>query len=143
MSTKTFSAGFQAPLFISLTLALMVGCGDSRELSDEQLDRTIMLVESERGAPQDWMTLREWKDKLALQPKVVEVEDHFPSRGKSFGLEIEIQDKDEDLVFLFEERDGKLHPSHIGGDDGVVRVSSGMGKLLAATMIKGTIAAKK
>ena len=143
MSIKTFTAGYRAPLFISLILALMVGCGDSRELSDEQLDRTIMLVESERGAPQDWMTLREWKDKLALQPTVVEVEDHFPSRGKSFGLEIEIQDKDEDLVFLFEERDGKLHPSHIGGEDGVVRVSSGMGKLLAAAMIKGTVTAKK
>ena len=143
MSTKTLTAGYRAPLFIFLALALMAGCGDSRQLSDEQLDRTIMLVESERGAPQDWMTLREWKDKLALQPKVVEVEDHFPSRGKSFGFEIEIQDKDEDLVFMFQEINGKLHPSHIGGDDGVVRVSSGMGKFLAAAMIKGTVAAKK
>jgi len=143
MSTKTFTAGFRAPLFIFLALALMVGCGDSRQLSDEQLDRTIMLVESERGAPQDWMTLREWKDKLVSQPKVLEVEDHFSRDGKSFGFEIEIQDKDEDLVFMFQEINGKLHPSHIGGDDGVVRVSSGMGKFLAAAMIKGTVAAKK
>jgi hypothetical protein len=143
MNVKTFAIGYRTPLFLFLTLGLLMGCGDSRELTEEQLDGTIMLVESERGEPQDWMTLREWKDKLASQPKVVEVEDHFSRDGKSFGFQIEIQDKDEDLVFMFSPKDGKLHPSHIGGDDGVVRVKSSMGKMLAAAMIKGTIAAKK
>lgn len=143
MGNKIFAMGHRSPFFLFLAFGLLMGCGDSRELTDEQLDGTIMLVESERGEPQDWMTLREWKDKLASQPKVEEVEDHFSRDGKSFGLEIEIQDKDEDLVFLFEEREGKLHPSHIGGEDGVVRVKSGMGKFLAAAMIKGSIATKK
>jgi hypothetical protein len=141
MNVKAFTVTY--PTFLFLTLTLLMGCGDSRQLSEEQLDTTIILVVSERGAPQDWMTLREWKEKLASQPKVVEVEDHFSRDGKSFGFQIEIQDKDEDLVFMFEQKEGKLHPSHIGGDDGVVRVKSAMGKFLAAAMIKGTVAAKK
>ena len=142
MSIKTFAVGYRIPLFLFLTLALLIGCGDSRELSEDQLNGTIMLVASERGAPQDWITLREWRDKLASQPKVVEVEDHFSRDGKSFGLQIEIKDKDEDLVFMFEQKEGKLHPSHIGGEDGVVRVKSGMGKFMAAAMIKGSVGQK-
>lgn len=143
MIIQSFVAGYRIPFFLFITLGLLIGCGGSRELTEEQLDGTIMLVESERGEPQDWMTLREWKDKLATQPKVEEVEDHFSRDGKSFGLQIEIQDKDEDLVFMFSEKEGKLHPSHVGGEDGVVRVKSGIGKLLTATMIKSTVAQKK
>jgi len=140
MNVKDLTVNYLA---LFLTLGFLVGCGDSRKLSEEQLDTTIMLVASERGTPQDWMTLREWKEKLVSQPKVVEVEDHFSRNGKSFGFQIEIQDKDEDLVFMFEQTENKLHPSHIGGDDGVVRIKSGMGKFLAASMIKGTVASKK
>ena len=143
MKVKILTVWYLTPLFLFLTLGSLIGCGDSRQLTEEQLDGTIMLVESERGAPQDWMTLREWKDKLASRPKVVEVEDHFSRNGTSFGLQIEVQDKDEDLVFMFEQKEGKLHPSHIGGEDGVVRVKSGMGKLMAAAMIKGTVAMGK
>jgi len=143
MSVKTFTAEYRISCFLLLILALLIGCGDSRELSEDQLNSTIMLVASERSQPQDWMTLREWKDKMASQPKILEVEDHFSRDGKSFGFQIEIQDKDEELVFMFEETSGKLHPSHIGGDNGVVRVKSGMGKFLAAAMIKGTIAIKE
>ena len=143
MNVKTFTAEYRISCFLLLILALLIGCGDSRELSEDQLNSTIMLVASERSQPQDWMTLREWKDKMASQPKILEVEDHFSRDGKSFGFQIEIQDKDEELVFMFEEISGKLHPSHIGGDDGVVRVKSGMGKVLAAAMIKGTIAVKE
>ena len=142
MRAKIFIEKYRALLFFFLAPSLLMGCGDSRKLSEEQLDITIMLVESERGAPQDWMTLREWKEKMASQPKIIGVEDHFSRDGKSFGFQIEIQDKDEDLVFMFEEKKGKLHPSHIGGDDGVVRVKSGMGKMLAAAMIKGTVVTK-
>jgi hypothetical protein len=143
MSVKAFINKYRISLFLSLILAPLIGCGDSRELTEDQLNGTIMLVASERGQPQDWMTLREWKDKLATQPKVVEVEDHFSRDGKSFGFQLEIEDKDEDLVFMFTQQEGKLHVSHIGGDDGVVRVKSGIGKFLAAAMIKGTIAMKK
>lgn len=139
MNVKTFTVAYPTLL---LALALLTGCGDSRKLSEEQLDTTIMLAQSERGAPQDWMTLREWKGEMASQPKIMEVEDHFSRDGKSFGFQIEIQDKDEDLVFMFEQKEGKLHPSYIGGDDGVVRVKSGIGKFLAAAMIKGTVATK-
>ncbi len=139
MGVKAFTVWNRNPFFLFLVLSLLMGCGDSRELSEEQLNGTIMLVASERGEPQDWMTLREWKDKLATQPKVLEVEDHFSRNGKSFGFQIEIQDKDEDLVFMFEQKEGKLHPSYIGGDDGVVRVKSGRGKLMAAAMIKASI----
>lgn len=143
MSVKAFTAGYRGFVFLFLTLGFLIGCGDSRQLSEEQLNGTIMLVASERGEPQQWITLREWKDQLGLQPKVIEVEDHFSRNGKNFGLQIEIQDKDEDLVFLFEHKEGKLYPSHIGGDNGVVRVKSGVGKFLAASMIKGTIGLKK
>ena len=143
MSIKTFAVGYRIPFFLSLALVLLNGCGDSRELSEDQLNGTIMLVESERGAPQDWMTLRDWKDKLASHPKILEVEDHFSRDGKYFGLQIEVQDKDEEFVFMFEQREGKLHVSHMGGDDGVVRVKSGMGKLMAAAMIKNSLAMKK
>ncbi len=143
MGVKAFTVWNRNPFFLFLALSLLMGCGDSRELSEEQLNGSIMLVASERGEPQDWMTLREWKDKLATQPKVLEVEDHFSRNGKSFGFQIEIQDKDEDLVFMFEQKEGKLHPSHIGGEDGVVRVKSGMGKLMAAAMINGSIVVKK
>ena len=142
MTFKFFTSVYRLPFFIFLTFGLLLGCGNSHELSEEQFDKTIMLVESEKGAPRDWMTLREWKDKMATLPKILEVEEHFSRDGKSFGFQIEIQDKDEDLVFLFEEKEGKLHPSHIGGDSGVVRVKSGMGKMIAAVMIKGTIATK-
>ena len=143
MNDMTFAIGYRTFPLLFLALGLLMGCGDSRELSEEQLDGTIMLVASERGEPQDWMTLREWKDKLASHPKVVEVEDHFSRDGKSFGLQIEIQDKDEDLVFMFKPIEGKLHTSHIGGEDGVVRVKSGIGKFLASAMIKGTVAVKE
>jgi hypothetical protein len=139
MKVKALTVWYRTPLFLFLALGLLIGCGDSRQLTEEQLDGTIMLVESERGAPQDWITLREWKDKLTSQPKVVEVADHFSRNGKNFGLQIEIRDKDEDLVFMFEQKEGKLHPSHIGGEDGVVRVKSGMGKFMAAAMIKASI----
>jgi hypothetical protein len=143
MGIKAFAIWNRTPFFLFLALGLLAGCGDSRQLTEDQLNGTIMLVESERGAPQDWITLREWKDKLVFQPNVVEVEDHFSRDGKYFGLQIEIQDKDEDLVFMFEPKEGKLHPSHIGGEDGVVRVKSGMGKFMAAAMIKASIALKK
>jgi len=143
MNVKTFAVGYRTPLFLLLILALLIGCGDSRELTEQQLDGTIMLVASERSQPQDWMTLGEWKDKLASQPKIVGVEDHFSRDGKYFGLQIEVQDKDEELVFMFEQREGKLHVSHMGGDDGVVRVKSGIGKFLAAAMIKGSIGLKE
>ena len=143
MGIATFAVGYRTLLFLFLTLGLLMGCGDSRELSEDQLNGTIMLVESERGQPQDWMTLREWKDKLASQPKVVEVEDHFSRDGKSFGFQIEIQDKSEDLIFMFKPKEGTLHISHMGGEDGVVRVQSGIGKVMAAVMIKGTVAMKK
>ena len=143
MNVKTFAVGYRTPLFLLLIPALLIGCGDSPELSQDQLNSTIMLVASERSQPQDWMTLGEWKDKLASQPKIVGVEDHLSRDGKYFGFQIEIQDKDEELVFMFEQREGKLHVSHMGGDDGVVRVKSGMGKFMAAAMIKGTIAMKE
>ena len=142
MNVKAFTVWNRTPFPLFLALALLIGCGDSRELSEDQLNSTIMLVASERGAPQDWITLREWKDKLAAVSDVIEVEDHFSRDGKSFGFQIEIQDKDEDLVFMFELKDGKLHPSHIGGDNGVVRVKSGMGQMIASVMIKGSVAQK-
>lgn len=142
MSIKTFAAGNRIALFLFFILISLMGCGDSRELTEDQLDSTIMLVESQGGAPQDWMTLREWKEKLVSEPRIVEVVDHFSPDGKNFGLQIEIQDGNEDLVFMFEQIEGKLHLSHVGGEYSVIRVKSGPAKFLGAAMVKGTVPAK-
>ncbi len=123
-------------------LLVLAGCGESRSIAEADLDIPIMLKKTERGEPQAWMTLREWKERLAENPKI-EVEERFSRDGEKFGLMIEFEDNPDEVVVLFEKRDEKLHPSLIGSDGNLLRVKSNVGQLMAAVMVKTTTEIKR
>jgi len=119
-------------------LAGALGC-DSRQISDADLDSTIMLVETKNGEPQEWISLRQWKNKMILHPNIDDVEERFSRDGKSLGMEFDVESKGERMVVMFEPREGKLYPSHFGSEGDVLRVKSNMGQMMVTIIVKSSV----
>lgn len=135
--THTAFQIFPLKLFCLALLSLLIqtGCGESRSIEEADLDIPIMLKEALKGEPQQWLTLREWKNQLAENPNV-EVAERFSKDGKKFGLRLKFEDGPHEVVILFEKREGKLYPSLVGGDAALSRVKSNEGKFMVAGLAK-------